>query len=159
VIAQAEIVVDAVPEQTFRLFTAEIGLWWRRHTPYWNDPERGLSIRIEPGVGGRFVEIYDLETGEGLEVGRVTTWEPGRRLGLTWTQIGWPEDVFTDIEVTFEPADAGTRVRISQTGFERVSPAAADVRAGYESGWREVIGWFAEHVSARRLPTRPKELG
>ena len=32
------------------------------------------------GVGGRFVEVYDLETGAGIEVGRVTVWEPGERL-------------------------------------------------------------------------------
>ena len=47
------------------MFTDEIGLWWRRDTPYWNDRERGLSVRIKPYVGGRFVEVYDLETGSG----------------------------------------------------------------------------------------------
>jgi hypothetical protein len=70
--ATAEVVVDASLEDAFRAFTEEIGLWWRRGTPYWNDPERGLTIRIEPGVGGRFIEPYDLEAGTGLEVGRVT---------------------------------------------------------------------------------------
>lgn len=147
--ARAEVVVDASPEEAFAIFTDEIGLWWRRDTAYWNDPERGLSIRIEPGVGGRFIEVYDVETGTGFEVGRVTTWEPGRRLALSWTQVGWPEGVATEVEVTFEPVTDGTLVRLEQTGFERV-PEAARFIGGYAAGWKEVLGMFAERVIARR---------
>ena len=149
--ATAEVLVEATPDEAFALFTDEIGLWWRTGTPYWNDRERGLSVRIEPGVGGRFVEVHDLETGEGFEVGRVTAWEPGRRLALTWTQVGWPEGVATDVEVTFDPAGAATRVRLEQTGFERV-PAAESFVGGYDSGWKELLGWFAGHTSERRSP-------
>ena len=144
--ATAEVLVDARPEQAFAIFTDEIGLWWRGDTPYWNDPERGLAIRIEPGVGGRFLEVYDLDDGTGFEVGRVTAWEPGERLGVTWTQVGWPDGVSTDIEVTFEPADGGTRVRLEQTGFERV-PDAEEYLPGYDAGWKEVLGWYAERVN------------
>ncbi len=144
--ARAEVRVEASPEEAFALFTDEIGLWWRRDTPYWNDRERGLSIRIEPGVGGRFIEVYDLETGSGMEVGRVTAWEPGRRLALTWTQVGWPDGASTELEITFEPAPGGgTTVRLEHYGFERV-PGAIDFIAGYDAGWKEVLGWFAEHV-------------
>ena len=148
-VARAEVVVDASPEQAFRIFTEEIGLWWRTDTPYWNDRERGLSVRIEPGIGGRFVEVYDIETGTGFEVGRVTTWEPGERLAFSWTQVGWPEGVATELEITFEPHDEGTLVRLEQTGFERV-PDADRYLAGYEAGWKEVLGWFGEHVTTRR---------
>src|ERR1700760_3151325 len=79
--ARAEVTVPASPDETFAMFTDDIGLWWRRDTEYWNDRRRGLSIRIEPGVGGRFIEVYDLDAGTGMEVGRVTAWEPGHRLG------------------------------------------------------------------------------
>jgi uncharacterized protein YndB with AHSA1/START domain len=143
--ARAEVVVEATPEEAFRIFTDEIGLWWRRDTPYWNDRERGLAIRIEPGVGGRFVEVYDLDTGSGLEVGRVTVWEPGERLALTWTQVGWPEGVQTEIAVSFEPAGGRTRVRLEQTGFEGV-PEAEKYLPGYDAGWKEVLGWYAERI-------------
>jgi uncharacterized protein YndB with AHSA1/START domain len=146
-VARAEVTVDASPEEAFALFTEDIGLWWRRDTPYWNDRERGLSVRIEPGVGGRFVEVYDLETGSGMEVGRVTAWEPGRRLALSWTQVGWPQGASTELEITFEPADEGTSVRLEHRGFERV-PGAIDFIAGYDAGWKEVLGWFAEHADA-----------
>jgi uncharacterized protein YndB with AHSA1/START domain len=146
--ARAEVTVEATPEEAFRIFTEEIGLWWRRDTPYWNDRERGLSVRIEPGEGGRFIEVYDLETGSGMEVGRVTAWEPGRRLALTWTQVGWPDGTSTDLEITFEPAESATRVRLEHTGFERM-PGGLDFMAGYASGWKEVLGWYAERVHTR----------
>jgi uncharacterized protein YndB with AHSA1/START domain len=148
-IASAEVVVEAAPEDAFAIFTDEIGLWWRRGTPYWNDPERGRSVRIEPGVGGRFVEVHDLETGEGFEVGRVTAWQPPQRFALTWTQVGWPEGSATDIEVTFEPVAAGTRVRLEQSGFDRIPEAAAFV-GGYDAGWKELLGWFAERTNERK---------
>lgn len=146
---RAEVTVPASPDETFALFTEEIGLWWRRDTPYWNDRGRGLTIRIEPGVGGRFVEVHDLETGAGFEVGRVTAWEPGQRLAMTWTQVGWPPGAATHVEVTFEPAGAGaTLVRLEHTGFERVA-GATRFAAGYDAGWQELLGWLAEHAAAR----------
>ena len=148
--ARAEVVVAATPDEAFRIFTDEIGFWWRQNTRYWNDPERGLFVRIEPGLGGRFLEVYDDDTGAGFEAGRVTAWEPGVRLGLTWTQVGWPEGASTDIEVRFEAVDEGTLVRVEHSGFERIGPDAAEFRAGYEGGWAEVLGWFAERAGAAR---------
>jgi uncharacterized protein YndB with AHSA1/START domain len=147
--ARAEVVVEASPDEAFRIFTDEIGLWWRRGTRYWNDAERGLTIRIEPRIGGRFLEVYDLESGTGFEAGRVTAWEPGKRLALSWTQLGWPEGVSTEIEVNFEPVDEGTLVRLEHSGFERL-PDFEQYVPGYDAGWKEVLGWFAERVTARR---------
>jgi uncharacterized protein YndB with AHSA1/START domain len=144
-VATAEVVVDASPEQAFALFTEEIGMWWRRDSPYWNDPERAASILIEPRVGGRFVEVHDPETREGFEIGHVTAWEPGRRLGLTWRQADWPDGASTDVEVRFEAAGAGTRVRLEHSGFELVPGAEAFV-GGYDAGWKEIAGWFEAHA-------------
>ena len=145
-IATAEVVVDAAPHEAFTLFTDEIGLWWRTGTRYWNDPERGLSVRIEPYVGGRFVEVYDLDSGDGFEVGRVTAWEPGERVAFTWTQADWPPEAGTTIEVTFAATDGGTRVRLEHSGFDRV-PNAEAFAGGYDQGWKEVLGWFAGHAT------------
>jgi uncharacterized protein YndB with AHSA1/START domain len=145
--ATAQVTVDASPDDAFRIFTEEIGLWWRRGTPYWNDPERGLSIRIETGIGGRFLEVYDLEAETGFEVGRVTSWEPGRRLAFTWINLGWPEGVNTDVEVTFEAAGEQTVVTLRHSGFERLGPDAEQRMTGYDSGWKEVLGWFAERIN------------
>ena len=148
VTARAEVVVEATPEDAFHLFTDEISLWWRPHTRYWNDPERGLYLKIEPGVGGRWIEVYDPDSGEGMEVGRVTRWEPPGLLALTWTQVGWPDDLETELELTFEPVPEGTRVRLSHSGFEPLGDEAAATSGGYEAGWREILGWLAEHAAS-----------
>ena len=146
--ATAQVTVEASPDDAFRIFTDEIGLWWRRDTRNWNDRERGLSIRIEPGVGGRFLEVYDLETATGFEVGRVTVWEPGRCLAFTWINLGWPEGVHTNVEVTFEPEGDHTVVTLRHSGFERLGPDAERLMAGYDAGWKEVLVWFAGRVDA-----------
>lgn len=39
-------------------------------------------------------------------------------------------------------------MRLEHTGFERV-PGAIDFIIGYDAGWKEVLGWFAEHAGAR----------
>jgi uncharacterized protein YndB with AHSA1/START domain len=140
------VTVDASPDDAFRIFTDEIGLWWRRDTPYWNDRDRALSIRVEPGVGGRFLEVYDLETETGFEVGRVTVWEPGRCLAFTWISAGWPEGVNTDVEVTFESIGDQTVVTLRHSGFERLGPGTEPLMKGYDTGWKEVLGWFAERA-------------
>jgi uncharacterized protein YndB with AHSA1/START domain len=145
VIARAEVLVEATPEDAFRLFSDEIGLWWRRDGRYWNDPERAVSIRLEPGVGGRFLELY--EDDESFQLGRVTAWEPGERLAVTWTQASWPDGVDTEVEVTFAPAGAATLVSVAHSGLDALGAAAV---AGYGAGWEELLGWLAEHARSGR---------
>ncbi len=62
--------VRADPATAFRLYTGGINRWWRRDSWYWNDRRRASGLRIEPFVGGRFVEVWDEATGEGFEIGR-----------------------------------------------------------------------------------------
>ena len=92
--------------------------------------------------------MYDPDSGEGMEVGRVTRWEPPGLLALTWTQVGWPDDLETELELTFEPVPEGTRVRLSHSGFEPLGDEAAATSGGYEAGWREILGWLAEHAAS-----------
>ena len=56
------------PAAAFRLYTAAINRWWKRDSWDWNDRERARGLRIEPFVGGRFVEVWDEASGE--EIGR-----------------------------------------------------------------------------------------
>jgi uncharacterized protein YndB with AHSA1/START domain len=138
-VAEASITVAASPDEAFRAFTSDIGTWWRTGTYYWNDSERGLRVELEPGIGGRFREIYDETTDEGYEIGRVTTWLPGERLSLTWREEGWDPDLATDVEVTFEPVASGTRVTVRHSGWERIDGHGE----GYTEGWAELLSWFA----------------
>lgn len=130
------------PERAFALFTAGIGDWWR---DYWND-ERATRIRFEdPGTGGRLVELWGDEGA--FEIGRVTAWRPGREVAFSWREAGWPAGESTAVAVSFEPSDGGTEVTLEHRGWDGLSrPSAGE---GYDSGWEELLGWYAKAAAAR----------
>ena len=82
--AIATVEVPCDPDAAFDIFTSDISVWWRRGTNYWNDSARGRELRFEPRVGGRLIEVYDRQTGEGFEIGRVLAWEAPDRVLLAW---------------------------------------------------------------------------
>ena len=88
VVRSIDVAVDS--DTAFRLFTEEIGSWYRSGRWSWNDPERAKTILIEPGVGGRWLEVWDETTGEGYELGRVRIWEPGKRVVLSYRNVHMP---------------------------------------------------------------------
>jgi len=105
--AAVEVPVD--PATAFTAFTDELDLWWVRGPINYFDAARAVAMVCEPGVGGRLIEVYDAATGEGLELGRITVWEPGSR--LSWTSS--VDDV--EIDVRFVPFSSGTVVRLTAT--------------------------------------------
>ena len=70
-------VVDVDPATAFEVFTKEIGTWWRREPRYRFTPGRAGTLRFDPGVGGRLIEVDEASGRESFEVGRVLAWEPG----------------------------------------------------------------------------------
>lgn len=134
----SEVEVPADPLTAFTAFTDELDLWWVRGPINAYDSGRLVEMRCEPGVGGRILEVYDAESGEGLELARITTWEPGRRLG--WKSS--LDDV--TIDVRFEPTDAGTIVRLEAT----VSEGGED--RGGSSFVAVTPPWFGAWMSRRK---------
>ncbi len=122
------------PAEAFRLFTDEVGSWYLVDEHTVMDHERTVDVRIEPFVGGRFLDVHDAATGEGLEMGRITVWEPGHRFQFTDARA-------TETEVRFEPAGAGTAVTMEQRGLDQLPPGEAEHVRRY--GWRLLLGWFA----------------
>lgn len=135
------------PQAAFELYTSGIMRWWRLDSPYWNDHRRRRALRFEPGVGGRFIEVYDETSGEGFEIGRISAWEPGRRIAYTWRQADWAPEALTRVEVIFEPVDAGTRVLVRHRGWETLA-GGDETAAGYGSGLRELLGWYGEAAAS-----------
>lgn len=116
--ARVTIVVAVDPSTAFRLFTDEVDAWWARGP---KNRFRALwagIMRFEPGVGGRLMEIYDEETCDAYEVGRIRVWEPGRRLLLDWRLPNFAPDEITEVEISFEPVEGGTRVTVEHRGWE-----------------------------------------
>ena len=126
--------VDVDPTTAFAVFTDELEQWWGNGPIDAWDSSRVVGRRIEPGVGGRILELYP---DDDLELGRVTVWEPGAR--VSWTSS--VDDV--TIDVTFEPLDGGrTRVRVDGTA---TGPASGE---GF-SFVRMTPQWLPRHLSRR----------
>ncbi len=138
--ARASVTVPLDRTAAFRLFTEQIGTWWRRGERFWHDPSRGVSHRIEPRVGGRLLEVYDGD--EVWELGRVLAWEPPTRLAFSWRQSNWEPQETTTVEIRFLPDGDGTRVDLEHTGWEGVH-SQVGCELGYEKGWGLLLGWFA----------------
>jgi len=134
--------VAADPQTAFTAFTDELDLWWVRGPINAYDTGRLVAMRCEPGVGGRILEVYDAESGDGLELARITIWEPGRR--LAWESS--LDDV--TIDVRFDPTATGTIVRLEAT----VSAGGED--RGGSSFVSVTPSWFGAWMGRRDTATR-----
>ena len=83
--------------------------------------------------------MYDDETGDALELGRITVWEPGVR--LQW--LSSVDDV--EVDVRFAPIADGTNVR----GARVVLPGGDDTVTGSFSFVRVVPDWFVKWCARR----------
>jgi uncharacterized glyoxalase superfamily protein PhnB len=133
--SRVEVAVD--PDTAFTAFTAEVNFWWVRGPINHFNSGRCAEVRIEPGVGGRLLEVYDEPAGDVLEMARITEWQPGRL--VTWESV--LDDVTT--EVHFEPTPTGTLVRVTAT-----IPAGGQDKGG--TAWVRVVPkWFGPWCDRR----------
>jgi hypothetical protein len=134
----ASVSVGVEPATAFTAFTEELDQWWVRGPINYFDSARALGMRCEPGVGGRLVEVYDGATGEGYELGRITVWEPGKR--LAWASS--VDDV--EIEVRFEATASGTDVTVEAAipdrGADRGGASAGRSAGGFGRGRKAGTG-------------------
>lgn len=127
--------VARTPQEAFRLFTAELGLWWPLASHSLGGA--GGRVEMEPREGGRIVETATDATTHVW--GTVTVFQPDRHLAFTW-HVGRPPEEAGLVEVLFTPDGAATIVDLVHTGWERMAGLAArQVRDGYNSGWVEVF--------------------
>jgi uncharacterized glyoxalase superfamily protein PhnB len=143
----AEVQVAVNPQTAFTAFTEEMDLWWVRGPINFYDSARAVAKRCEPGVGGRLLEVYDDATGDALELGRITVWEPGAH--LAWQSS--VDDVYIDVH--FEATPQGTTVRVEA----HIPPGGSD-RGG--TAWVRVgPPWFAAWCGRRdTAPREPRDL-
>lgn len=108
--------VAASPAAAFETFVTKIGQWWRPNTLFRFGARPGGTLSFEPGLGGRLVETAD--DGSIFEIGRITAWEPSRRLAFTWRQASFEPGQSTDVEIRFEPAGGETLVTVTHGGWD-----------------------------------------
>ncbi|GAA1836348.1 hypothetical protein GCM10009682_63000 [Luedemannella flava] len=127
------------PATAFRAFTEEIDRWWLPGPINAFDSSRLLTMRIEPGVDGRVLEIYD--NGDALELGRITVWEPGARLVF---RSGVDD---TEVDVRFASDGDGTRVTVEQYVLPDGDADTAGLFWPKIAHW--LVPWCRAHDAAR----------
>lgn len=119
----------------------------------------GVSLRLEPGAGGRVLELRP-RSGDGLdevEVGRVTAWRPGEGAVLSWHPADWDESSASELQLDCQAIDGGARLTITQRGWSREILAAGRDEA---EGAGELMAWFSDELAGRLLvATSPWQLG
>jgi uncharacterized glyoxalase superfamily protein PhnB len=148
VTSEIEVPVDA--GTAFRAFTEDLDRWWVRGPINFFDGARAVAMTCEPGVGGRLLEVYDPASGDALELGRITVWQPGERLA-------WQSSLDqVQVDVSFGRTLDGTLVRVTAT-----IPAGTQDQGG--SAWARVVPpWFGAYctrLADGTAPDGPRENG
>lgn len=124
--------VPCSPIQAFDIFTREIGDWWTQSDMFLLTPRSPGVLAFEPpgadGANGRLVER--LPNGKTFEIGPVHVWRPGERIVVGWRQASFGPDHATEVDVSFEPVGAETRVSVEHRGWDTV-PQAHVARHGF----------------------------
>lgn len=128
--------VPADPARAFEAFTREIASWWQPDRLFQITPHGDGELAFEPGAGGRLVTR--LPDGGMFEIGRISVWDPGRRLVFAWRQASFSPEQSTEVEVLFEPAGEETRVSIEHRAWDTI-PQRHVARHG-----------FPEHITLQR---------
>ena len=141
-----DITVDATPERAFEVFAGRIDSWWPRDYSVGRSELR--EVVIEPREGGRWYE----KGVDGAECawGEVLTYDPPRRLALTWRVDGhWQVgEAASEIEVTFTPVGEQTRVELVHSGLERLQHAdALRAAVGGDGGWGSLLARYSEELA------------
>jgi hypothetical protein len=108
-------------------------------------------MRLEPGVGGRLLELTRRD--DAFEFGRVRVWEPGARLVFDFRARNFVPGQTTLVEIRFEPDGAGTRVTLEHRGWDRIPPEHP-ARHGLTGGaFTSMMGLFWADSPPRCGPT------
>ena len=140
--------IKAPPERVWRALTdaAELATWFQ--------------VRIEgdiaPGADVWMTSVHPEHAGMRWSV-RIVELTPPRRVVWHWhpgavdPAVDYSRETPTTVTFTLEPSGAGTRLTVSETGFELI-PLARRAKAYTDNveGWTEVTVWLQRHVEATR---------
>ena len=109
----------------------------------------GQQASIEARPGGTAWMSWSDGSTKTMRIERV---EEPTVFGFTWQLDGLPDSDprRTYVEFTLEPTDAGTLLRVVETGFAQLPPEA--YRTAYDAhtrGWTDELGELSGHLDAR----------
>jgi uncharacterized protein YndB with AHSA1/START domain len=139
------VTVAVPPDRAFALFTGSMGRWWQRGKTIGAKPH--VEIVMEPRPDGRWFERD--EDGAETDWGRVLAWQPPARVLLGWhldASFAYDPELETEVEITFVPDDAGTRVTLTHRNLERFGESAERVASQLGGGWPTLVQAFADYA-------------
>ena len=139
--------VPADPMHAFEVFTREIGLWWQPSGLFKVSATGDGRLAFEPGEGGRLLTTF--EDGSTFEIGRISVWEPGKRLVFAWRQASFSPGQSTEVEVGFEAVGDETRVSIEHRAWDTI-PARHAARHGFaeQATLQHAANWWRNSLHA-----------
>jgi uncharacterized protein YndB with AHSA1/START domain len=141
--------VPADPMRAFDLFTRDIALWWQPSGLFRVSDRGDGRLAFQSGAGGRLVTTFD--DGSEFEIGRVSVWDPGKRLVFAWRQANFTADQSTEVEVCFEAIGAETRVSIEHRAWDTI-PRPHAARHGFpeQATLQRAADWWRNSLDALR---------
>lgn len=136
--------INATPERVWRALTTreELSAWFQvaiegeiaADTNVWmtttNPAYSGMRFQV------RFVELVPPSR-------FVWEWHPG----AVDPQVDYTKEPRTTVTFTLEPKPGGTRLSVSETGFDAISlPRRASAFKDNTQGWAEVLVWLQKYA-------------
>jgi uncharacterized protein YndB with AHSA1/START domain len=143
------VTVQAPPRRAFERFTRDMARWWPKEHHTGEAPF--TEIVLEPRAEGRWFERD--ARGRETQWGKVLAWEPPHRLLLGWqldASFKFDPTLVTEIELTFAPDGAGTRVEFEHRNLERHGDSAAKLAELLGGGWPGILQSFADYAGAAK---------
>jgi uncharacterized protein YndB with AHSA1/START domain len=142
------ITIKASPERVWRALTtpAELSAWFK--------------VQIEGELAPN-TEVWMTSTHAGYEGQRfhvrIVELSPPHRLVWQWhpgevdPNVDYSREPRTTVTFALEPVAGGTKVNLSETGFDAIALARrAKVFADNSQGWAEVLGWLQQYAEQAR---------
>jgi uncharacterized protein YndB with AHSA1/START domain len=139
-----DIEIKAPPERVFRALTSrdELSAWF----------QVSIEGSLEAGSDVWMTSLLPEHRGLRFQV-RIVEMTPPRRVVWQWypgdldAAVDYSTEPRTTVTFTLEPSGRGTRLRLSETGFDEISLARrAKVHADNSQGWTEVLVWLQRYV-------------
>jgi uncharacterized protein YndB with AHSA1/START domain len=146
------LLVDCSIDHAFETWTQQPETWWPLAHTVTHEP--GVRVTFEPRVGGRIFERTP--AGAEVEWGRITAWDPPRRLVYEWHIATDPANA-TEVEIAFTPEGGRTRVHVEHRGWERLVGIGRRWRDANQAGWDGVLPEFVAACRTVSAETRRSE--
>jgi len=142
-----EVTIDAPQEAVWDALTRETGQWF----VLGEQPGPGLSLELEPFVGGRFFRNLSGTHGEGAGHlwGHVQVYKPSFLLEITGP-LAVSAPAMNHVAFRLEPVEGGTRVRFTHRG---TGEFPEDFAKGFEQGWTMLLTEGLKRYVERRHPS------